>query len=156
MKSKVTSIWESMESISKRPLAFGKILIYWKFRPSQKMNLGSWWLADSIASTGLLWLPIETSKFVWSQQDARANWKWSCMKAEEFEKKFDEAKEDLLEDLELSTARRVNLEQKRINVDFPNWIVEALDREATRIGVTRQSIIKMWLVERLQLEASRP
>jgi len=78
------------------------------------------------------------------------------MKAEEFEKKFDEAKEDLLEDLELSTARRVNLEQKRINVDFPNWIVEALDRKATRIGVTRQSIIKMWLVERLQLEASRP
>jgi len=78
------------------------------------------------------------------------------MKAEEFEKKFDEAKEDLLEDLELSTARRVNLEQKRINVDFLNWIVEALDREATRIGVTRQSIIKMWLVERLQLEASRP
>ena len=78
------------------------------------------------------------------------------MKAEEFEKKFDEAKEDLLEDLELSTARRVNLEQKRINVDFPNWIVEAVDREATRIGVTRQSIIKMRLVERLQLEASRP
>ena len=78
------------------------------------------------------------------------------MKAEECEKKFDEEKEDLLEELELSTARRVNLEQKRINVDFPNWIVEALDREATRIGVTRQSIIKMWLVERLQLEASRP
>ena len=78
------------------------------------------------------------------------------MKAEEFERKFDEAKEDLFEDLELSTARRVNLEQKRINVDFPRWVVEALDREATRIGVTRQSIIKMWLVERLQLEASRP
>ena len=78
------------------------------------------------------------------------------MKAEEFERKFDEAQEDLLEDLELSTARRVNLEQKRINVDFPSWVVEALDREATRIGVTRQSIIKMWLVERLQLEASRP
>ncbi len=78
------------------------------------------------------------------------------MKAEEFERKFDEAQEDLLEDLELSTARRVNLESKRINVDFPSWVVEALDREATRIGVTRQSIIKMWLVERLQLEASRP
>ena len=78
------------------------------------------------------------------------------MKAEEFERKFDEAQEDLLEDLELSTARRVNLESKRINVDFPSWVVEALDREATRIGVTRQSIIKMWLVERLQLEAYRP
>ena len=77
------------------------------------------------------------------------------MKAEEFERKFDEAQEDLLGDLELSTACRVNLEQKRINVDFPSWVVEALDREATRIGVTRQSIIKMWLVERLQLEASR-
>ena len=78
------------------------------------------------------------------------------MKAEEFEKKFDEAQEDILEDLELSTARRVNLKSKRINVDFPSWVVEALDREAIRIGVTRQSIIKMWLVERLQLEASRP
>ena len=78
------------------------------------------------------------------------------MKAEEFERKFEEAQEDLLEDLELSTARRVNLESKRINVNFPSWVVEALDREATRIGVTRQSIIKMWLVERLQLEASRP
>ena len=55
------------------------------------------------------------------------------MKAEEFERKFDEAQEDLLEDLELSTARRVNLESKRINVDFPSWVVEALDREATRI-----------------------
>ena len=59
------------------------------------------------------------------------------MKAEEFERKFDEAQEDLLEDLELSTARRVNLESERINVDFPSWVVEALDREATRIGVTR-------------------
>ena len=78
------------------------------------------------------------------------------MKAEEFERKFDEAQEDLFEHLELPTARRVNLESERINVDFPSWVVEALDREATRIGVTRQSIIKMWLVERLQLEASRP
>ena len=59
------------------------------------------------------------------------------MKAEEFERKFDEAQEDLLEDLELSTARRVNLESERINVDFPSWVVEALDREATRIGVNR-------------------
>ena len=78
------------------------------------------------------------------------------MKAEEFERKFDEAQEDLFEHLELPTARRVNLESERINVDFPSWVVEALDREATRIGVPRQSIIKMWLVERLQLEASRP
>jgi len=76
------------------------------------------------------------------------------MKAEEFDRKFDEAKEDILEDLDLSTARRVNQEHKRINVDFPAWVVESLDREATRIGVTRQSIIKVWLVERLQKEAA--
>ena len=48
------------------------------------------------------------------------------MKAEEFERKFDEAQEDLFEHLELPTARRVNLESKRINVDFPSWVVEGL------------------------------
>ena len=79
------------------------------------------------------------------------------MKADEFEKKFDEGKEDIVNDLDLSTARRANQEQKRINVDFPSWVVESLDREAARIGVTRQSIIKVWLVERLKAEsASKP
>ncbi|MDZ7792098.1 MAG: CopG family transcriptional regulator [Xanthomonadales bacterium] len=74
------------------------------------------------------------------------------MKAEEFERKFDRGKEDAIEDLDLSTARRANQESKRINVDFPAWVVESLDREAARIGVTRQSIIKVWLVERLKME----
>ena len=76
------------------------------------------------------------------------------MKAKDFDKKFDEGKKDIVEDLDLSTARRVNQEQKRINVDFPSWVVESLDREAARIGVTRQSIIKVWLVERLQAETA--
>lgn len=76
------------------------------------------------------------------------------MKAKEFDKKFDEGKEDIIDDLDLSTARRANQQQKRINVDFPSWVVESLDREAARIGVTRQSIIKVWLVERLQAEAA--
>jgi hypothetical protein len=74
------------------------------------------------------------------------------MKAEKFEGKFDRGEEDILDDLDLSTARRVNQESKRINVDFPAWVVESLDREAARIGVTRQSIIKVWLVERLKAE----
>ncbi len=74
------------------------------------------------------------------------------MKARDLDKKFDEGRQDLIEDLDVSTARRVNLEQKRINVDFPTWVVESLDREAARIGVTRQSIIKVWLVERLKAE----
>ncbi|MFC4260909.1 type II toxin-antitoxin system BrnA family antitoxin [Marinobacter lacisalsi] len=77
------------------------------------------------------------------------------MKAEDFDKKFEEGEEDIVEDLDLSTARRVNQEPKRINVDFPAWVVESLDREAARIGVTRQSIIKVWLVERLQEESSK-
>jgi hypothetical protein len=76
------------------------------------------------------------------------------MKAKDFDKKFNEGKEDIIDDLDLSSARRVNQAQKRINVDFPSWVVESLDREAARIGVTRQSIIKVWLVERLKAEAA--
>lgn len=76
------------------------------------------------------------------------------MKAKDFDRKFEEGSEDIVDDLDLSTARRVNQEPKRINVDFPSWVVESLDREAARIGVTRQSIIKVWLVERLQEEAA--
>lgn len=76
------------------------------------------------------------------------------MKANDFDEKFDQGSEDIVDDLDLSTARRVNQEQKRINVDFPAWVVESLDREAARIGVTRQSIIKVWLVERLKAESA--
>jgi hypothetical protein len=77
------------------------------------------------------------------------------MKAQDFDKKFDQGKKDIIDDLDLSTARRVNQEHKRINVDFPVWVVESLDRQAARIGITRQSIIKVWLVERLQAEAAK-
>jgi len=76
------------------------------------------------------------------------------MNTKKFDKKFDDNSEDIIEDLDLSTKRRINQEQKRINVDFPSWVVESLDKEAARIGVTRQSIIKVWLVERLQIEAA--
>ena len=76
------------------------------------------------------------------------------MNTKEFDKKFDDNKEDVIDNLNLSTKRRINQEQKRINVDFPSWVVESLDKEAARIGVTRQSIIKVWLVERLQSEAA--
>jgi hypothetical protein len=76
------------------------------------------------------------------------------MKAKDLDRKFNEDQEDIIDDLVLSSARRVNQEHKRINVDFPAWVVESLDREAARIGVTRQSIIKVWLVERLQAESA--
>lgn len=75
------------------------------------------------------------------------------MKAEEFDKKFDDA-QNLLEDLDISKARRPEQEQKRVNVDFPIWMIQSLDKEAHRLGVTRQSIIKMWLAEKLERKAS--
>ena len=75
--------------------------------------------------------------------------KLSFMKAEDFDKKFD-AGERLVKHLDLSKARRPNQEQKRVNVDFPLWMIRSLDKEAKRIGVPRQSIIKIWLAERLQ------
>jgi hypothetical protein len=72
------------------------------------------------------------------------------MKASEFDKKFDDGVEDIIDDLDLASARRPLKEQKRVNVDFPVWMVESLDREASRLGVTRQSIIKVWIAERLE------
>jgi hypothetical protein len=72
------------------------------------------------------------------------------MKADEFDKKFDDGVEDVVDDLDMSTASRPLKEQRRVNVDFPVWMVESLDREASRLGVTRQSIIKIWIAERLE------
>lgn len=72
------------------------------------------------------------------------------MKARAFDKKFDDGEADIIEDLDLSTIKRPNQVQRRVNVDFPAWIVESLDKEANRLGVTRQAIIKVWLAERLE------
>lgn len=72
------------------------------------------------------------------------------MKANDFDAKFDAGDDDIINDLDLSSAKRVNQEQKRVNVDFPIWMIESLDKEARRLGVTRQSIIKVWLAERLE------
>lgn len=70
------------------------------------------------------------------------------MKAEEFDGKFDRG-EDITEHLDFSKARRPGRKQKRVNVDFPVWMIQSLDREAERLGVPRQSVIKMWIAERL-------
>ncbi len=75
------------------------------------------------------------------------------MKAKTFDRKFDEGK-DITEALDLSKARRPLQAQKRVNVDFPTWMIRELDLEARRVGVTRQSIIKMWLAERLENSAT--
>ena len=71
------------------------------------------------------------------------------MKATEFDRKFDDG-EDVDSDVDWSRARRPNTQAKRVNVDFPAWVVERLDRQAKRLGVTRQSLIKLWIAERLE------
>ena len=70
------------------------------------------------------------------------------MKAEELDKKFDNG-ENVMEHFDVSKATRPNQESKRVNVDFPAWMVDSLDDEAKRMGVTRQSVIKVWIAERL-------
>ena len=71
------------------------------------------------------------------------------MKAKEFDKKF-ESGEDITRYLDLSRARRPEQEQKRVNVDFPVWMIHSLDKEAKRLGVPRQSLIKVVVSEHIQ------
>jgi hypothetical protein len=71
------------------------------------------------------------------------------MKATEFDAKFDSS-EDVSDTIDWSQARRRNDQIKRVNVDFPAWVVDGLDKQARHLGVTRQSLIKLWIAERLQ------
>ncbi|MGD2063274.1 MAG: CopG family antitoxin [Nitrospirota bacterium] len=73
------------------------------------------------------------------------------MKAKEIDRRFD-AGEDISEHFDLSNTTRPGQEQKRVNVDFPVWMIQSLDKEARRLGVPRQSIIKVWIAERLRSE----
>jgi hypothetical protein len=70
------------------------------------------------------------------------------IKAEDFDKAFDEG-HDVSEFLDFSNAERPAQQQKRVNVDFPAWMIHALDKEARKLGVTRQSVIKFWIAEKL-------
>jgi len=71
------------------------------------------------------------------------------MKAEEFDNQFDND-QDISDQLDLTQAKRPLQEQRRVNIDFPIWMIASLDKEAKKLGVTRQSIVKVWLAERLQ------
>jgi hypothetical protein len=75
------------------------------------------------------------------------------MKAKKFEQQFDDGA-DITASLDLSKARRMQQVHKRVNVDFPIWMIDSLDREASKLGVTRQSVIKVWLAERLEATTS--
>ncbi len=71
------------------------------------------------------------------------------MKAREFDAAFDDNQVDIVDQLDLTRSRRPGREVQRVNVDFPTWMVASLDAEATRLGITRQAIIKTWIAERL-------
>jgi hypothetical protein len=75
------------------------------------------------------------------------------MKATEFDRAFDDG-QDISSHVDWKNARRPNVEMRRVNVDFPAWVVEGLDRQARRLGVTRQALIKLWIAERLDVGAA--
>ena len=70
---------------------------------------------------------------------------------EELDRRFDDG-EDITEFLDMDKAFRPNLEQRRVNLDLPTWMIKTLDQEAKRVGVTRQSIMKVWISERIKAE----
>lgn len=72
------------------------------------------------------------------------------MKASELDKIFDDNQEEILEYFDTSKIKMINEEPKRVNIDFPSWMVKSLDKEAKHIGVSRQAVIKMWLAEKLK------
>jgi hypothetical protein len=73
------------------------------------------------------------------------------MTAQEFEKQFDDG-EDITPHIDPSSIHRPGLQARRVNVDFPEWIIEKLDMQSRLIGVSRQSLIKLWVSERIQQE----
>jgi len=75
------------------------------------------------------------------------------MKAKELDEKFD-AGMDITEDLDLTRARRPEQELKRVNIDFPLWVIQRLDKEAKRLGITRQSLLKVWVAEKVEGKAA--
>jgi len=78
--------------------------------------------------------------------------KKKSIKAEEFDLKFDKG-DNIIDFLDISKAIRPSQNQKRVNVDFPVWMINSLDKQARKLGVTRQSIIKMWIAEKLKESA---
>ncbi len=79
------------------------------------------------------------------------------MKANELDRKFDDNQESILEHFDLSKAERVNIKQKKenINLDMPSWMVQSLDEEAARLGIAREAVIKTWLADRIKEQGAR-
>lgn len=120
-----------------------------KYEPEPRASpVGYYWPAFA-TGCGPQSSPIVKTVFGSFPSDAHEPGRFFSMKTtEDFDEAFDRS-EDVVDALDRSSARRPGEEQRRVNVDFPAWMVAALDAEARHLGVTRQSIIKMWLAERL-------
>jgi uncharacterized DUF497 family protein len=90
---------------------------------------------------------------LWADSD-HDRWRRRSMRAQDLDRKFHAGEEDIISDLDVRAARRPGRDVQRVNVDFPIWMVESLDAEATRLGITRQAIIKTWIAERLDRRVS--
>lgn len=110
--------------------------------------------AASATNFGQRSLREEVTPFESSRSGGRGHEKRQSITAEEFDRRFDDG-EDVDAYVDWTNARRPGTEPKRVNVDFPTWMVERLDRNAQRLGVTRQALIKMWIADRLESSNAR-
>ena len=74
------------------------------------------------------------------------------VKAKDFDAAFERG-DDVSAWLDKSKARRINTELKRVNIDFPVWVIQCLDKAARRLGISRQALVKMWIAEKFDREA---
>src|SRR5690554_2102330 len=146
---KVPRTCRSTVSTSGRLRPFGMTRGCLKRLPKPRTNRAFCRSERSRASTGPPYGPREAMRCGSSRCAAPGKRRSAIMKATEFDKKFD-AGEDVSDAIDWSQARRRNDQPKRVNVDFPAWVVEGLDKQARHLGVTRQSLIKLWIAERLQ------
>jgi len=113
------------------------------------MKQGPWSSEEFWGNTGQQLLLIEIIRLGLFQFGDPEKRRLRYMKAKELDKKFDDG-QDISKYLDMTRARRPEQKQKRVNVDFPLWMIQLLDKEARRLGVPRQSIIKVWVAERLE------
>jgi len=104
------------------------------------------------ASPSTLQEKVEHESFLCAEHEPTKEY---SMKAKDLDKIFDDGEVDINDYLDLSKAFRPGQEQKRVNVDFPIWMIDRLDREANRLGVPRQSLIKVWIGEHLEMAKSK-
>ena len=119
------------------------------FRPEALMNQGLWLSATLLVLSGRVFWPFVTNTSESYRFVDLEKRRYHYIKMKEWDKKFDDG-ENLLKHLDLTKAKRPGQDQKRVNVDFPIWMIQRLDKEARRLGVPRQSLIKIWIAEKLE------